>query len=72
MINFEHDKESFKKIQKQMSVRQRYYFYFLHSIQWNILIFIYSRKKNYFFYNIFTIIIQQFISVKLLLVVTGK
>ena len=45
MINFGMTKKVRKKIQKQMSVRLGCYFYFLHSVQWYILIFIYSKKN---------------------------
>ena len=43
-----------------MSVRPGYYFYFLRSVQWYILIFIYSKKilllEKYYFHNIYIII----------------
>ena len=59
-----------------MSVRLGYYFYFLHSVQWYILIFIYSKKilllKKYYFHNIFIIYIQQFISDRLLSTINDK
>ena len=65
-----------KKIQKQMSVRLGYYFYSLHSVQWYILIFIYSKKilllEKYYFHNIFIIFIQQFRSDRLLLTINDK
>ena len=59
-----------------MSVRLGCYFYFLHSVQWYILIFIYSKKilllEKYYFHNIFIIFTKQFISNRLLSAINDK